>query len=81
MGRVNIFVVPHYVNSLRYFDKLYHLLIKEDIEMVYIIRNDKKMIEFCVNNERLHEIVSFRQINKIKLFVEPYYRYKFKKKN
>lgn len=80
MKRDTIFAVPHYVNSLRYFDKLYESLISERIELVYIIRNDKKMIDFCIENKRLYEILDFRSQDKVKLFFEPFLRFLFKKK-
>ena len=80
MKRDVIFVVPHYVNSLRYFDKLYESLISKRIELVYIIRNDKKMIDFCIENERLYEILELSSQYNVKLFFEPFVRHLFKKK-
>jgi hypothetical protein len=38
------------------------------------------MIDFCIENERLYEILDIRSQYKVKLFFEPFDRYLFKKK-
>jgi hypothetical protein len=79
MDRNLIFIVPHYINSLRYYDKLHKPLLEESIKVIYILRSHGKMEEFCKENKRKYEILPYRIKHKFRLLFEPYSRYFFKK--
>jgi len=77
-----ICVVPHYINSMLYFDKIYTHLINENIEIVYLFKKDKErykaMEHFCLKNKRKYIIVNF---DKNVIFgLSSILRYKLKKK-
>lgn len=75
-----IAIVPHYFNSLKYFDKLYDNLFEENIEIFYIFKKDTEMKYYCKNNHRKYEIIDFKRPKKIAFLFEPLIRYKFRKK-
>lgn len=60
----NIFVVPHYIGSLKYFDKLYDPLKKNNVEIIYIIRN-KEMLEYCKKNNKKFNYLTINPYSKV----------------
>lgn len=74
-----IVISPHYINSLKYFDKLYDCLISENIEIIYFFPNNKEMEKYCKENHRNYEIIGFEYFTKFLLAFEPYFRFKLKK--
>lgn len=74
-----IFIVPHYINSLKYYDKIYILLKEYDIEIIFIINNDNEMIKYCEKHERKYQILDFYVFNKYNYIFEPVLRYKLKR--
>lgn len=80
---INIFIVPHYIGSLKYFDKLYEKLNKEKINVVYILNhhnlNQKEAMEsFCKKNNRNYEILEFK-MGFLSLIFRYYTIYNFRK--
>ncbi|MFX1391960.1 MAG: CDP-glycerol glycerophosphotransferase family protein [Promethearchaeota archaeon] len=76
-----IVVCPHYIGVLKYYDKLYLPLLKENIEIIYLfrIRKNRKleiikeMENYCKTNNRKYYIINQEYT------WEPLYRYKIKK--
>ncbi|MHA1438601.1 MAG: hypothetical protein ACTSPD_13595 [Promethearchaeota archaeon] len=74
-----IFVVPHYINSLKYYDNLYDNLIDQNIEIVYLFKNNKEIENYLKNNKRKFEILNYHHSRKIEILIEPFLRYRLKK--
>ncbi|MFX0141421.1 MAG: CDP-glycerol glycerophosphotransferase family protein [Candidatus Hodarchaeota archaeon] len=73
MNEELIAVCPHYIGSLKYYDKLFLPLLKENIEMIYLFRNNNEMEEYCKVNNRKYHIINQKST------WEPLYRYRIKK--
>ena len=73
-------VVAHQYYYLKYLDKLYEKLLKNKILMLYIIRNDKKMIKYCLEQGRRFIILDIVKPNLFNILFTSYTAYLLKKR-
>lgn len=80
MSKENIFIVPHYINSLNYYDKLYDYLLEENIETIYLFGENIEMVKYCVTRGRKYEILTIKITPNLKKLIKPIFYYFLMKK-
>lgn len=80
MDKDKIVIRPHYINSLKYYDKLFPFLLEENIDLVYVLKRDNEMENYCKLNGRKYVVLNFREDKGTRNIFDPFIRYKFKRR-
>ncbi|GAB4321050.1 MAG: hypothetical protein Kow0069_25230 [Promethearchaeota archaeon] len=78
--RGTVLVVPHYVNALRYYDRLYEPLMSRGLELAYAFYSTPQFVDamkaYCLERGRRHVVLEDARLRRSYQYLEPYYRYR-----
>jgi len=70
-------IVPHSFHHMDYLDKLYNYLKQRNIEVIYFFYFNKKMINYCIKNNKKYYVIDNIILKKLRLILKPYILLKF----
>ena len=80
MNTSYVAIVPHYLNSLKYFDKLYKHFLLEKIEILYLFPPKEEMKNYCIQQKKKYEIIESRLPKQLEMLFRPLSLFQLKKR-